>query len=71
MKVLSERKPWSKRTKCQHCGTRVELNASDITFVSDWRDGDAITYRCPGCSETVWLSAANVPAHVLRKEAGR
>jgi len=65
MKILRRPDPteW-RRTHTHTCLTEVELELSDLRFSSDQRDGDAVTYRCPGCNEDVWLNASVVPAHL-------
>ena len=61
MKVLRDntktpwKTPWKQSVTCQHCNSTLELEASDLTFVSDQRDGDAYTYVCPCCKEKNWL----------------
>lgn len=51
------------QTKCQglDCRTRVEVDAGDLAFVPDARDGDAVKWRCPTCGRENFLSASVVP----------
>lgn len=73
MKILS--KPatvaeWKMENTCNNCQTKVELQLQDFkTYVSDQRDGDAVTYECPTCNKLVWLDAKCVPQW-MRKMIG-
>lgn len=44
------------------CGSTLEIEFSDLTFVADSRDGNAYTFKCPVCGHETWLDAALVPS---------
>lgn len=45
-------------TTCRNCGCRFEFTRDDARYVSDQRDGDALTVRCPqqGCNTEKWVT---------------
>jgi transcription elongation factor Elf1 len=57
-------KGWRQELGCSNCGTRVEVEASDLHKVSDPRDGDYATCRCPTCNHSLTLTAALIPKGV-------
>ena len=35
------------RGTCRNCGTEIEFDKNEAKYVSDQRDGDFLTMRCP------------------------
>jgi RNase P subunit RPR2 len=54
------------KSSCKNCGCLVELTASDVRFVADPRDGNAIVWKCPDCNEETWVSTNVVPQAFMR-----
>lgn len=68
MKVLYnalEKQDWKKQCKCMKCSSKLELVATDLTFVADSRDGNAYTFICPVCKHENWLAASHVPSELV------
>jgi hypothetical protein len=65
MKILvnakEEEKKWHGVFSCIRCGSKLEVERSDLTFAADSRDGNAYTFPCPVCANVVWISATLVP----------
>ena len=55
---------WTKECTCTKCSSKLQVDASDLTFVADSRDGNAYTFICPICKEVNWLNAKLVPKSV-------
>lgn len=75
MKVIHNvhrREKWKRRVVCgapdpgsgftMGCGSTLEIEFSDLTFVADSRDGNAYTFKCPVCGHETWLDASLVPS---------
>ena len=45
------------RVTCDDCGTVFEFKRAEAEYVSDQRDGDALTVKCPLCKRKVWTAA--------------
>jgi hypothetical protein len=61
MKILSgPKKPWwvNKKSSCNKCGTRFQLEAKDDVHESSDRDGYHIIVACPNpeCQEKVYIA---------------
>ena len=57
MKILfnAREREWKHECQCLHCTSRLEVEAKDLKFQSDQRDGDMYTFRCPVCGGTCWI----------------
>jgi hypothetical protein len=70
MKVIQDasKVPWCHRSNCKSCGSTLEVEKDDLTFVPDSRDGDAFTFECPICWTKNWISASLVPKSAQKLE---
>lgn len=57
MKIIKKGNPNGKvyRVTCRHCGCVYEFERKEARFMSDQRDGDALTIDCPECNTTAWV----------------
>lgn len=56
MKIIVRGKPPESkpmRMTCSHCATVVELLPSEARYVSDQRDGDYYSLKCPVCTREI------------------
>ena len=44
-------------TECRHCRTFFRFERREAHFVTDQREGDAVTIACPVCTTLVWVKA--------------
>ena len=58
--------PTSKELDCDGCGATLEVEAADLTREFDHRDGNAVTFRCPECGRTNWVSVGVMPESVMK-----
>ena len=63
MKVLfnAREQEWKKVLVCTHCTSKLEIEAKDLEFHSDQRDGDSYQFWCVVCGGTCWIDATLVP----------
>jgi len=64
MKVIRsalEEEHKSKRIKCQHCDSELEITSADVSFVFDQRDGDYAVLQCPCCHRQINIQASLLP----------
>jgi len=67
MRIISVPKPNPEyKSTCGDCGTKVALLPTDTTFISDKRDGDAISWDCPTCNQVNWISVTILPKPFYR-----
>lgn len=57
--------PKTKQFKCR-CGATLEVNASDLTYRNDTRDGDAVTFVCPECKREEWVAVELIPQSIMK-----
>lgn len=69
MRVIFNAKtaPWRKICNCDLCHSRLEVVASDLSFIPDSRDGNAYKFTCPVCQHEIWIAASLVPEGVVSK----
>jgi hypothetical protein len=63
MRVIrnARNQPWKHIRWCKECHSKLEIVASDLSFVADCRDGNAYKFECPVCKHENWLAATLVP----------
>jgi hypothetical protein len=57
--------PWNRQCHCHGCQSKLEIVASDLTFVADQRDGNAYTFTCPVCQCVGWINSSLVPRGIV------
>lgn len=59
MRVLKKgrSKDWKTRVDCNCCDARLEVSSADCSRVSDQRDGDFYSCKCPECGHHVTICA--------------
>lgn len=58
MKIISKGGPPLKRYAftCRKCKTIATADRDEGRYVEDQRDGDAIVFKCPVCSNECWVN---------------
>ena len=66
--IKAPAQPREFETTCQDpkCKTEVALEANDLTFRADPRDGNAVSWLCPTCGRDNWVDVKLVPANIVR-----
>lgn len=70
MKVIfnaREQSDWKYECDCMGCSSKLEITASDLSFVADSRDGNAYTFVCPVCKRQNWINAKLVPQGIVAR----
>lgn len=57
-------KDWKYTCACVECEWVLEIEASDLRYVYDQRDGAAVVFQCSVCRRENWRNASIVPKAV-------